>query len=139
SALTSKEDARIERVDGTRSAFQVEPLTYYGVARALKEFHERRNGLGVLTTVTSREFAEPPLAGDPRLADEFNRSSVATILDGWHFLDRDQMWVLSGWAGGSYITGDRTRITDVQTDQRHYFQRPDRKNFKPDPTATSLA
>ena len=133
-ALTEKENADLERVGNAFSErIEVEPLTYYGVGRYAREFAERRHGLGLLTTVVARRF------DDSRLEDQFNRSSVVSALDGWHFLDANRAWVLSGWAGGSIANGTKARISDLQTNSRHYYQRPDAKSFEVDTSATSLS
>jgi Domain of unknown function (DUF5916)/Carbohydrate family 9 binding domain-like len=130
-ALTAEEDAHNQRADLSHFNSVVEPTSYYGVARLLKEFPERRNGLGLLTTVAHRNLERP-------IEDEFNRSSVTSIVDGWHFLGAKQSWVLSGWAGGSVVSGTVARITSLQTNARHYFQRPDSKHLDVDSSATSL-
>jgi hypothetical protein len=133
-ALTARENADLRRTGFTTDdQLEVEPFTYYGVGRYLKEFPERRHGLGLISTVAARAF------DDRRLEDEFNRSSVVTALDGWHFLDANKTWVLSGWAGGSHVTGTAARITDIQASPRHYYQRPDASSFELDSTATSLS
>ncbi|MGH7741497.1 MAG: DUF5916 domain-containing protein, partial [Candidatus Eiseniibacteriota bacterium] len=105
---------------------------YYGVVRALKEFPERRHGLGMITTYTFRGLNDSPLK------DQFNRDAVVSALDGWHFLDHNQVWVLSGWAGGSLVHGTTAEITSMQTNSRHYFQRPDAHSFSVDSSATAL-
>ncbi len=46
---------------------------------------------------------------------------------------------MNGWFSGSYISGDRTDILNVQTSPRHYFQRPDSKYVAVDSSATSLS
>jgi Domain of unknown function (DUF5916)/Carbohydrate family 9 binding domain-like len=131
-AVTSKEEAKLQYSDLSQGEVEVEPLTYYGVARMLKEFPERRHGLGALATYALRD-----LDGSV-LADQLNRTAAAGIVDGWHFVDSKKVWVLSGWAGGSLVQGTAARITDVQTSSRHYFQRPDAESFSVDPNATSL-
>jgi hypothetical protein len=133
-AVTAREhadllDGGLSRVNG----FEVEPLTYYGVARVLKEYPERRHGIGAIATLAARNFEAR------RLEDEFNRSSLTAVVDGWHFLGRDQTWVLSGWAGGTNVTGSAARITSIQNSSRHYFQRPDAKSYEVDATATSMS
>jgi len=131
-ALTARENAQVELSDASRSDTQVEPLSYYGVARVLKEFPERRHGLGILATYAYRDLT------DPTVKDQFNQNALTTIVDGWHFLDKGKVWALSGWAGGSVVTGTAADITAIQTDSRHYFQRPDAQSYSVDPNATSL-
>jgi hypothetical protein len=133
-AVTARERADLENGDLSRiSGFEVEPLTYYGVGRVLKEHPERRRGIGVITTLAARNFESP------RLRDEFNRTSLTTVVDGWHFLDAGKVWVLSGWAGGTNVTGTAERIAAIQQSSRHYFQRPDAKRYAVDPAATSMS
>ena len=57
-------------------------------------------------------------------------------IDGWHFLDANKVWVLSGWAGATHGTGTRQRILSLQTNPRHYIKRPDAKNLELDLTGT---
>ena len=131
--LTAREHADLWDA-GAPTGFEqeVEPLSYYGVARHLKEFPERRHGLGFLGTVAARNF------DDPQLENEFNRASAVGIVDGWHFLDAGKVWVLSGWAGGSYVNGNEARIADLQASPRRYYQRPDATSFEMDSSRTSL-
>ena len=131
-AVTSRERADIEFSDLSRGRAEVEPLTYYGVGRVLKEFKERRNGLGVLTTVAARKF------DDSRLEDEFNKAGLTGVIDGWHFLDPNKTWVASGFLSGTYVNGTAARITSIERSSRHYFQRPDAGAYSLDQNATSL-
>jgi len=132
--LTARESADLWDA-GALSGFEqeVEPLSYYGVARHLKEFPERRHGLGFITTLAARDFE------DERLEDQFNRASLTGVIDGWHFLDSNKAWVLSGWAGGSYVDGTEARIADLQASPRRYYQRPDAESYAMDSSRTSLA
>src|SRR5207249_233361 len=130
-ALTAKETADLYG-SGVFSSTEVEPLTYYGVVRSLKEFREQRHGLGFMTSVVARS------TDDPALRDQLNRTSVQAGLDGWHFLDSKKLWVVSGWAVSSLVQGTAARIAAVQTDARHYLQRPDRGSFRVDSSATSM-
>jgi len=70
SALTAREMADVDTA-GVRLRSEVEPLSYYGVYRLQKEFHQGRQGLGFLSTVAARHFR------DTTLVNEFNRSSFA--------------------------------------------------------------
>jgi len=118
-ALTSRERARIWR-EGAESRVEVEPLTYYGVLRGQHETREGRNGVGLLSTLARRRFGDAD-----RLADELNRGSLMTGLDGWHFLDRRKVWVVSGWGAMTRLDGTAERLQTVQRSSLHYFQRPD--------------
>lgn len=130
-ALTAKESADL-MTSGARTKSEVEPFSYYGVARGQKEFNERRQGLGLMATFAARSF------DDPLLRDDINSTGLMTGLDGWTFLDEDKVWVVSGWAGLSHITGNEQRMINEQRSSRRYYQRPDRKSVSVDSSATSL-
>jgi len=98
----------------------------------LKEFKDRRHGIGLLNTVAVRPF------NDPRLEDEINRRSFVGGVDGWTFLDRSKTWVISGYTALSHVRGTTNRMTALQRSSRHYFQRPDADHVEVDPDATSL-
>jgi hypothetical protein len=131
--VTAKELATHQRPDETRFESIVEPLAYYGVVRTLKEFPERRHGLGAMATYAHRRL------DDASIENQFNEDAVMGVVDGWHFLDRNQTWVVSGFAAGSWVGGTPARMVDVQTNSRRYFQRPDAESFSVDPDATSLS
>ncbi|MCU7496667.1 MAG: carbohydrate binding family 9 domain-containing protein [Ignavibacteria bacterium] len=132
SALTMRESAEMQ-YEGKKSTLEVEPLTYYGVYRAQKDFNDGRQGLGFLATQSSRFFKEDWLRSD------INSSALALGLDGWTFLDSDKEWVISGYMEGTRVTGTKERITDLQMNSQHYLQRPDRKYIHVDSSATSLS
>lgn len=130
-AFADREFARLE-TGGVRSKLAIEPFTYYGVARGLKEINQRRQGFGLMTTVAARSFA------DASLRDQLNSHSLMTGFDGWTFLDSSKTWVISGWTALSHVAGTRDRMTSLQRHSRHYFQRPDADHVEVDPNATSM-
>jgi len=131
SAATERETARID-TSGIRFDKEVEPLAYYGVFRAQKEFPEGRQGLGFISTVAARSFR------DPSLRDDVNSRALTLGSDGWTFLDHEKKWVLTGWVGLTRNSGSPARITDLQENSLHYFQRPDGLHVHVDSLATSL-
>jgi len=130
-ALTKKEFAEIS-VNNGRSKIELEPLTYYGVFRAQRDFNAGKQGLGILSTFTNRFF------DDGTLRNSINKDALVAAADGWTFLDSDRTYVLSGWVGASHITGNKERITSLQQNSRHYFQRPDVDHINVDSNLTSL-
>ena len=130
-AVTNREFARLQQ-SGVRSDLEVEPLTYYGIARAQKEIDGGRQGIGLLSTFAARSFQ------DNRLQDEMNRNGSVFALDGWTFLDDDKAWVLTGWAGLTHVEGTSARMTALQSNSQHYFQRPDATEAHMDSSATSM-
>ncbi len=131
SALTGREFGDFS-LNSSQWSAEMEPLTYYGAVHALKEFKDRRQGLGLMTTVVQRSF------DGSGLQDELNRSSLMVGSDGWLFLDRSKTWVVSGYTAVTHVEGTQARITDLQESSLHYLQRPDRVHDRLDPNATSL-
>lgn len=130
-ALTSNEHAELNQ-GNRRWRSEVEPLAYYGIARAQKEIKEGRQGIGFISTLAARRF------DDARLRDQINSSAFAGGIDGWTFLDASKTWVITGWAGMSQVRGNEARLLALQQNSRHYFQRPDAGHVEVDSAATSL-
>jgi len=134
-AVTRREFGRFQK-NGVSTEMEVEPLTYYGIARMQKEFPEGKQGLGVMSTFTSRQFSNDPL--NSKLKNWMNDKGGFAGVDGWTFLDGEKMWVVTSYAGLSYVEGTKARITDLQQNSQHYFQRPDADYLEVDTNATSL-
>lgn len=129
--VTKREYAKIS-TNGIQSETEIEPLTYYGIFRAQKEFEGGQHGLGFMSTLALRDFK------DEILRDEINKDALSFGLDGWTFLDESKNWVIAGWTGASYVNGNEQRIIDLQKSSRHYFQRPDAEHVSIDSSAKSL-
>ena len=130
-AFTGREHADYS-LDGVSSDAEIEPAAYYQATRGLKEFADGKQGLGFITTIASRMFDEV------RLKEEINSSSVVTGIDGWTFLDSNKTWVVTGWTAFSSVQGTAERITNLQENSQHYFQRPDADYVEVDTNATSI-
>ncbi|HTK32540.1 MAG TPA: DUF5916 domain-containing protein [Candidatus Saccharimonadaceae bacterium] len=130
-AVTERTDAELAG-NGPRTKAEIEPLTYYGVERGLRDFNHGRQGLGLMTTYVARQF------DSKGMADQLNRESFMGGVDGWTFLDKSKTWVVSGWSVVSQVRGTQARMTALQQNSIHYFQRPDSKYLEVDSTATSL-
>jgi hypothetical protein len=127
-SVTSREEATLSNA-GVQSKFGVEPLAYYGVWRAMHEMNDRRQGLGLMAMTTARSFEG---STDP-MRDQVNSGSVTAAMDGWTFLDKKRVYVISGYATGSTLRGSSAHVADLKQGFPHYYQRPDRpdldKNF----------
>jgi len=132
SAVTNREFAETENENGQRKNIEVEPLSFYNILRAQKEFDEGRHGLGFISTGTFRNFE------DDNLRDYVNSEAYTLGLDGWTFLDNEKIWAISGWGGFTSVHGNKTRISDLQQSSRHRYQRPDFKYVTLDSNKTSL-
>ena len=130
-AVTMREYAELDN-EGNRFEAEVEPATYYGVMRAQKEFDKGFQGLGFIGTGTHRFFK------DERLKNDLNEDALVLGTDGWTFLDKNRVWVLTGWLGMSHLRGSKERITNLQRSSIHYLQRPDAENYSLDSNATSM-
>jgi hypothetical protein len=133
SAVTQKEQADYELGSGARGTATVEPFTYYGVLRGLRSFHQERQGLGLMTLETARALS------GTGLESSLNRNGFVTAMDGWTALDAKKDWVLSGYVAGSRVDGTPERIAALESDPRHYYQRPDRSDLGVRTDATSLS
>ena len=132
SALTAREYAEVD-AEGVRFKEEVEPLSYYGAMRMLKEFNDGAQGFGLLATSVIRN-----LSGGS-LEDILMRRAFSLAFDGWTYLDKDRAWVLNGWFGGTLVHGSQVAIYDLQRSSLHYFQRPDATHVRLDEEATSLS
>jgi len=131
SGVTAREYARIDE-GGLRSSQEVEPFTWYGAARAQREFAAGRHGLGIIATGVQRDLNDGALAG------LLNRSAQALGVDGWTFLDAKRNWFITGWLGATRVAGDPAQILRLQKSSMHFFQRPDAGYLELDPQADSL-
>jgi hypothetical protein len=132
SALTDQEEARLAGATG-RFAAIVEPRSSYNAARAQREFNGGRQGFGIMGTGTFRDLSTASLRS------EFNHDAVTLGVDGWTFLDRNKMWVITGSVAGTRVSGDAAQITALEESAQHYYQRPDASHVAVDSSATSLS
>lgn len=130
-AITNRERAEIDS-SGRRSKIEIEPLTYYGVFRAQRDFNAGAQGFGVLSTYTGRMYS------DNALENFTNSDALVLASDGWIFLDREKTYVLSAWGAASHVRGSQSRMIALQQSYGHYFQRPDVHYIRVDSAATSL-
>jgi hypothetical protein len=130
-AVTAREFADVMK-DNQRAHLEVEPPAYYGIVSAQKEFNGGAQALGLMSTLSARSFS------DARLRDEMNSSALFAGLDGWTFLDDEQIWVINGWAGVTSVRGSSGRMIQLQRNSQHYFQRPDISYVRLDSSATSM-
>ena len=130
-AVTRREYADYQ-LNGINSEAEVEPLTYYGIARLQKEINNGRQGIGIIATYTARDYL------DQSLSDITNKNSFTGGIDGWTSFDTSKTWVLTGSTSMSYIHGSTQRLIDLQENSQHYFQRPDAVNLLVDSSKTSL-
>jgi len=66
------------------------------------------------------------------------REAVTGGLD-WRLRYRQGMYEVTGWLGGSHVSGDAAAIARLQRSSAHYFQRPDQDEATYDAMRTSLS
>ncbi len=130
-ALTGREYAEISE-NKKMSRAEIEPFSNYSVLRVHKEFNDGRQGLGFISTSVLRDL------NDDSLSSIMNSRAFSLGIDGWTFLDKKKMWVMTGWLGATNVTGSKERIKDLQYSYPHYFQRPDADHVSVDENSTSM-
>ncbi len=130
-AFTQREFADIA-IGESRSSVEIEPLTYYGIFRAQRDFNSGDQGIGILSTFTNRFFS------DQSLRNSVNRNAFVLATDGWTFLDEENTYVLTGWAALSNVNASQERMIALQQSPLHYFQRPDASHISVDSSVTAL-
>lgn len=130
-ALTRKEQADYTGPAGQKLRSPIEPLTNYAVARVRKDFRQGESGLGGIITAADRSIDGSTLSFLPSHA-------YTAGLDGLHRFGSGN-YQFTGSVLGSYVRGDRTAISLVQSSAGHYYQRPDASYLDFDPDRTSLA
>jgi hypothetical protein len=131
-AATAREKGSY-RLNGAELEQEIEPQTTYGVFRGQKEIDEGRRGIGFIATMTSRNKISP------LIKNEFNKSAQGFGLDGWTFIDKEKMWVVTSYLGGTRINGSSERMRELQNSSMHYFQRPDAEHVSLDSSLTTLS
>ncbi|MFO7891755.1 MAG: DUF5916 domain-containing protein [bacterium] len=129
--VTQREYALIDSAS-VRFKEPVEPLTYYGIYRGLREFNEGDQGLGFMLTGTVRQQEQENL----KLTN--NDNAFVAGIDGWSFFGSQRDWAFMGRMAFSRLTGTKQRIFRLQKSSNHYFQRPDYKTVSLDTNLTSL-
>ncbi|MFQ6614095.1 MAG: DUF5916 domain-containing protein [Fidelibacterota bacterium] len=131
-AVTRREFAETIDSVGIHHQAEVEPLTFFNVIRLQKEFNNGRQGLGMIGTFLTRNFDDRTLRS--QLTDEAYSGGV----DGWTFFGPDKDWAVSSWFGFTHVQGSPEKLTRLQENSSHYFQRPDAAHLSVDTTRTAM-
>ncbi|MBV9109013.1 MAG: hypothetical protein JO306_06380, partial [Gemmatimonadetes bacterium] len=130
-ALTAQERAGIASSTGVSGSVPVEPLANYFVGRVRKEMNQGRTVASALVTATNRSLS------DSVFLPVFRSQAYVVGVDGlqsWH----GRAWTLSGYFAQSLIYGSESVIAATQRSSARYFQRPDARTNRYDPTRTSM-
>ncbi|HEY6223694.1 MAG TPA: DUF5916 domain-containing protein [Gemmatimonadales bacterium] len=129
-ALTAREFATVSDATGPRHSDEVEPLTNYFATRVKRDFSGGNTTLGLVGTGVRRSLDDPAL----------NFLSNRAYAGGVDFLHRwgDRSYTLAASVSTSKVDGASTAITEFQKASDRYYQRPDARHDRFDPTATTL-
>lgn len=129
-SLVDKEIAVIDQ-NGKQRSLEVEPLTNYAVARIQKDINKGQTIVGGMLTSTNR-FTE---------AEELSFLPTSAYTGGIDIIQffKEKKYFVSTTLIGSYLTGSKEAIEDVQLSSRRYYQRPDADYVTFDPERTKLS
>jgi hypothetical protein len=131
-SITSKESAVIDRA-GFSKQLTVEPWSNYLLSRIRRDFNQGNSSVGGMLTYTHRFIDNL----DNHLYD-LPLNATTGGLDFRHSWD-NRSYFVDAKALFSHINGKPPAITSLQTNSRHYFQRPDIKHVTLIPERTSLS
>lgn len=133
SSVTERTYAAVKDSSGKERDIQVEPFTHYAVIRTQKEFNSGKQGLGLIFTSVNRDLNKD------NLKDLLSKQAYTFGFDGWTFLDEDETYVINSSVIGSYISGNKEYMINLQQKPYRYMQRPD-KTYNPlDSSINSMA
>ena len=133
-AVTPREFARSYSLDGGAvSRTAVEPPGRFGVLRLQQEVGADQSNLGV--SLTSVRHSLDDRGGLRQLLPQ---GAVTGGVD-WKLRYRQGMYEVTGWLGGSRVSGDAAAIARLQRGSAHFFQRPDQGYLTYDSTRTSIS
>jgi hypothetical protein len=120
-AVTKREQATVQRSDGSRIGVTVEPFTNYFVGRVAKDLRGGATQLRLMGTSVVRD------GSDPFTTSRLSRHSEALGFgtDMWF---RNRSFHLMAQMAGTNVTGEPAAMLRLQRSSARYFQRPDRKN-----------
>ncbi|HVD62602.1 MAG TPA: DUF5916 domain-containing protein [Gemmatimonadaceae bacterium] len=131
-AITMKEDARIRTTSGVDREETVEPLANYFIGRLKRDLRDGNTTIGAGLTATNRN-----LENDPALLPIFRRAAYAGGID-WNHAWSNRTYAFDGNIVFTDNLGTAEAIDELQTSSARYYQRPDKINYRRDPTKTSL-
>jgi hypothetical protein len=130
-AVTMRETARYRDVvlgDGTAT---VEPQANYFAGRAKREMRQGNSTIGLGATAVHRDL------GEDALKPLYRSAAYLAGID-WNHAFANRHWAFDGNIVFSRNEGSAQSIDALQVAPARYFQRPDKKNLRRDPTRTSL-
>jgi hypothetical protein len=136
SAVTDRELVRTYNVTSNAfSDYEVSPRTGWGVVALQQEFGQAARTSAVANLMLTA--VERALPDTGLLATALNRRAYTGLAD-YRIRWRGGQYDASAFIGFSFIEGDSAAILLQQRSSRRYYQRPDYKKARLDPSRTSL-
>jgi hypothetical protein len=117
-AVTGRTSADVQRVDGSRFAQEVEPLSNYFVGRLKKDYRGGDLVLGVIGTSLTRNI-------DETFAPRLSRHAELLGSD-WLYQWNNRAYSFMGSLAATSVAGDARVIAAKQRASARFYQRPDR-------------
>jgi hypothetical protein len=131
--VTQREEARFIDAEQRQQSTVVEPLTNYFAGRLKRDVNGGRTSIGGLVTAVNRQVRD----GSPASSQLRDGAYVGGV--DFRAETEDRVWSAFGSFSSSYVTGTPEAIAATQRASSRYFQRPDSRHLRYDPTATALA
>lgn len=129
-SLTANENAQIFSGGKTKD-LRVEPLTSFTVGRVQQDYKEGNSTLGAIFTSTNRFINDPYLEG-------LNRNAFTGGIDFLTQWNKKEFFLDAKFIGSS-ISGSTDAISNLQLSSARYYQRPDARHIKYNPSLNQLS
>ncbi|HEX2781191.1 MAG TPA: DUF5916 domain-containing protein, partial [Gemmatimonadaceae bacterium] len=129
-ALTAEEQARFRDATGDHRAV-VEPRSNYFIGRVKRDLRGGNTTVGMGFTAVNRDLS------DPALKPLYRSAAYALGMD-WQHAWGNRTWAFDGAVTATTNLGSPQAIAELQLSPARYYQRPDLKAVRFDPTRTSL-
>jgi hypothetical protein len=130
-AVTGNERGRFIDAAGLAQRGLVEPRTNYFTGRLNREFRRGMTTIGGIVTSVNRQ------TGDASAARALRSAAYTGGIDFSHDW-ANRSWGLGGYLVGSQVQGTPEAMLLTQRSSGRYYQRPDSRTLRVDPTATSM-
>ncbi|MEX2153085.1 MAG: DUF5916 domain-containing protein [Gemmatimonadaceae bacterium] len=130
-AYTLREQARFRTATALDTTATVEPAANYFIGRVKRDLRGGNTTLGIAVNTVHRQFDDPSL-------DPIFRSAAYVGGFDWTHAWNNRRWAFDGAIVATHNVGSAEAIDALQTSPARYYQRPDKRRFRREPTRESL-
>ncbi len=130
-AVTNNAFVEVTDITETKSEIEIEPMTYYGLARIQKEFGKDASTVGLMLTSVFRNMEENDIT-------KFLAKNAFAGGADWDIRFDKGSYIINGHLGFSHLEGSSDAVTRLMQTSARYFQRPDASHLELDTNASSL-